>query len=63
MAETRILGVLQRIALGYGFAALLVHFVKLRTALRIGGLMLLLYWALLIFFRRPHPDGQRSAFV
>lgn len=50
MAETRILGVLQRIALGYGFAALLVHFVKLRTALRIGGLMLLLYWALLIFF-------------
>lgn len=50
MAETRILGVLQRIALGYGCAALLVHFVSVRTALWIGAVLLVVYWALLLMF-------------
>lgn len=40
----RIFGVLQRIAVSYCFAALLVHFFKVRGAFVAGGIILLLYW-------------------
>jgi predicted acyltransferase len=50
VAETRILGVLQRIALGYGIAALLVHFGGRRAALWYCGIALPLYaWLLHAF--------------
>lgn len=42
----RILGVLQRIALCYFFASLIVYFFKLRGAFVIGVIILLLYWLL-----------------
>jgi predicted acyltransferase len=42
----RILGVLPRIALCYFFAAIIVYYGKLRKAIYVGMLMLLLYWIL-----------------
>ena len=47
IAETRIFGVLQRIALGYGAAALLLHYAGRRAAVVFGVVALLGYWALL----------------
>jgi predicted acyltransferase len=46
IAETRIFGVLQRIALCYGAAALLLHYAGRRAALVFGVVALLGYWAL-----------------
>jgi len=54
LAETRIMGVLQRIALGYFFAALMIRFL---TPVRVGQLswyFLIIYWAILLLF------GDRS---
>jgi predicted acyltransferase len=48
--HTRIPGVLQRIALGYGGAALILHFFGLRGAIVYSVLALLGYWALLLGF-------------
>lgn len=42
----RILGVLQRIALCYFFASVLIYYFKLRKAFFIGLILLLLYWVL-----------------
>ena len=50
IAETRILGVLQRIALCYGFASLLIYFLKERVALIVSIILLFLYWVLLYAF-------------
>lgn len=44
----RIFGVLQRIALSYFFAAVIVHFFKVRGAFVISGIVLLLYWFLCV---------------
>jgi predicted acyltransferase len=48
LSHTRIPGVLQRIALGYGAAVLILHFFKTRGALVFSLLALLGYWALLL---------------
>ena len=50
LSETRILGVLQRIALCYLFASLIVWYLKPRTTFIIGLGLLLLYWVLLLVF-------------
>ena len=50
IGETRILGVLQRIALCYGAAALMIHFLKIRTATILSIIFLIGYWLLLWFF-------------
>lgn len=50
IAHTRIPGVLQRIALGYGFAALILHYGKTRGALIFSAAALLGYWALMAAF-------------
>jgi predicted acyltransferase len=42
----RILGVLQRIALCYFFASLIIYFLKIRGALVVSIIFLLIYWAL-----------------
>ena len=47
IGETRIFGVLQRIALGYGLAAVIIRFGKERGALAFSVLALLGYWAAL----------------
>lgn len=50
ISNTRILGVLQRIALCYGVASLMVYFLKPRWALYLSIIFLLFYWALCIWF-------------
>ena len=49
-AETRVFGVLQRIALCYGAASLLVYYCRPKTVLFLSAVLLLLYWALLYGF-------------
>ena len=55
MAETRILGVLQRIALAYGISAILIYYLKPRAAVIITCLILLLYWPVAAY---PFFDGE-----
>jgi predicted acyltransferase len=50
ISSTRIFGVLQRIALGYGLGALIIHFWKLRGAMIFSVIALLAYWVILYFF-------------
>ncbi|HWJ26294.1 MAG TPA: heparan-alpha-glucosaminide N-acetyltransferase domain-containing protein [Flavisolibacter sp.] len=50
ISHTRIMGVLQRIALCYFFASLFMHYLKARTVMWIGAILLLGYWALLLLF-------------
>jgi len=49
-ASLRIMGVLQRIALCYGIASLVIYYFKTRGAIVFSVLALLIYWALLYFF-------------
>jgi predicted acyltransferase len=49
-ASLRIMGVLQRIALCYGIASLVIYYFKTRGAILFSVLALLIYWALLYFF-------------
>ncbi|MFN8291631.1 MAG: heparan-alpha-glucosaminide N-acetyltransferase domain-containing protein [Chitinophagaceae bacterium] len=50
IANTRIMGVLQRIALGYFFGALLIRYGKEKNAVRAAASFLVIYWLLLLFF-------------
>jgi predicted acyltransferase len=51
--NVRILGVLQRIALAYFFASVIVYYAKARGAFVIGGIILLLYWMLCWWLGNP----------
>lgn len=53
ISHTRILGVLQRIALCYCFASLMLYFLKARTVVVISIGLLLLYWGLCFWFGDP----------
>src|SRR6266481_7053024 len=50
LRNTRIMGVLQRIALCYGIAALMIYFLKIRASVIICVILLFLYWLLLYWF-------------
>ena len=50
ISHTRIFGVLQRIALGYCAASLMVYFFKPRTVIVLSVLILLLYWPVMVMF-------------
>lgn len=50
LANLRIFGVLQRIALAYMGGALIIHFFKPRTAFFLGCALLFLYWFILVTF-------------
>jgi predicted acyltransferase len=50
MSNTRIMGVLQRIALCYGIASFLIYFLKVRTSVIICVILLFLYWIILYWF-------------
>jgi predicted acyltransferase len=56
ISHTRIFGVLERIALCYCFASLLIHYCKPRTVFIIAGVLLLGYWASLLLFGVPGAD-------
>ncbi len=61
--NVRILGVLQRIALCYFFASVIVYYGKSRWALFIGMLILVLYWVLHILLGAPgHPYSLSGYF-
>lgn len=49
----RILGVLQRIALSYFFASLIIYFFKVRGALLSSFLLLMIYWVLCLLGGKP----------
>ncbi len=51
--ETRVFGVLQRIALCYGIASLMVYYLKPKTALIISVALLFVYWLLLYVLGDP----------
>jgi predicted acyltransferase len=53
VAETRILGVLQRIALCYGLASLIAHFMHERVVMIVSAILLLVYWYLSMHFGVP----------
>ncbi len=50
ISNTRIMGVLQRIALCYCFASLMVHYLSTRTVFILSGLLLVGYWIILLVF-------------
>jgi predicted acyltransferase len=53
IGDTRIMGVLQRIALCYCFASLMIHFLSTRTVYILSGLFLVGYWVILLVFGDP----------
>lgn len=61
-ATLRIFGVLQRIALAYTFAALVIYFFKLRGAFFTATVLLIGYWVITAFSGHPAPDGSIDPF-
>jgi predicted acyltransferase len=60
-AETRIFGVLQRIALCYGLASLIVYYCKPKTAVILSVLFLFAYWIILYAFGdAANPLGMQN---
>lgn len=51
----RILGVLQRIALAYGFSAIIIYYLEERAVIVVSAMILLLYWALCAVFGGADP--------
>lgn len=51
--HTRIFGVLQRVALCYGIAAIVVHFMHERVVMILAGLILLIYWYISFHYGTP----------
>jgi len=61
--NVRILGVLQRIALCYFFASIIIYYGKSKMALYIGAVILLLYWMLTTILGAPgHPYSLSGYF-
>ena len=58
ISETRIMGVLQRIALCYGIAALMIYYLKPKPALIICAVLLLVYWFLATNFGNLTMQGN-----
>ncbi len=60
-SQTRIMGVLQRIALAYGIVSLMFYFIKPRTIMWISLVILILYWPVLVFFGSgPDPLSMQT---
>lgn len=60
LGETRIMGVLQRIALGYCFASLILFYWKEKGALWFSAVALFGYWAVLYFFGDYSLEGNAA---
>jgi predicted acyltransferase len=61
ISHTRIFGVLERIGLCYGAAALLIYYCSTRTVYVISGLLLLGYWVILVLY--PASGGDPFGMV
>lgn len=59
-AETRIMGVLQRIALCYFFAAVIFYYLSEKVALILSVIFLLSYWAMLYLFGQPGAELEMA---
>lgn len=59
-AETRVMGVLQRIALCYFFTAVVFYYLSEKAALIISGTLLLVYWAILYLFGQPGAELEMA---
>ena len=55
-SHTRVFGVLQRIGLCYGIAALFIYYTSPKTVYSVAWVLLLGYWAILIFFPAAGAD-------
>ena len=53
ISNTRIMGVLQRIALCYCFASLMIHYLSVKKVYFISGILLIGYWLILLFCGNP----------
>ncbi len=53
-SNTRVMGVLQRIALGYCFASLMIYYLKTRQVFIVSVLFLVVYWITLLLFGDPN---------
>ncbi|MBW8684443.1 acyltransferase family protein [Chitinophaga rhizophila] len=53
LSDTRVLGVLQRIALCYCFASLLIHYLPQKAVWAVSALLLLGYWAIMYTYGSP----------
>jgi predicted acyltransferase len=53
ITHTRIMGVLQRIALCYCFASLMIHCLSKQTVFILAGLFLVIYWIILLVYGNP----------
>lgn len=60
--KTRIFGVLQRIALCYGMASLMIHYLKPKMALYLSVAFLFVYWILLYSFGGDNPMDMQTNF-
>ncbi len=60
-SQTRVFGVLQRIALCYGIASLLLYFLKPKFTIIICVGLLLLYWLVLLMFSEGDPYSMQGA--
>ena len=58
----RILGVLQRIALSYFFASIIVYYAKTKGAFVLGGILLLSYWFMTAVFGTPGDPYSMSGY-
>jgi len=56
ISHTRIMGVLQRIGLCYGIAALLIYYTSTRTVITVALLLLVGYWVILLLAGVPGAD-------
>lgn len=59
-SETRVMGVLQRIALCYFFASVIFYYLSEKAALIISGIILLAYWGMLYLFGKPGAELEMA---
>ena len=63
-SQTRVFGVLQRLALAYCATSLLVYFCKTRTVLIISAVILIIYWPVLYYGgTAPHPYSLQDNLI
>src|SRR5688572_20270552 len=55
ISETRVMGVLQRIALCYFFAAIIIHYLSDKVIVIVSALLLVGYWIILLLFNPADP--------
>jgi predicted acyltransferase len=60
IAHTRIMGVLQRIALCYGITALMVYYLGTKKTIWLGVISLLAYWVLLLVFGEAGAEFSKT---